>query len=657
MTLGKRPRQVVTEVAKWWDTTKKIYGWLVGVQDNPDVSDDVKEGIGHAMNVNTTIGLIPFMDLTKGGILTFDDNKPTVDKDKLDAYINSDYAKSKYTSQDLENMKLWLTHYNEKSLEKAFQQMHIDADVVENNPNDLPSKYFMKYSEELAEKGESTDTKIEDYNGNDKANVKPLIQRMYKSLDPQNQQKLKPKLFELEQWLNFLVLNNPHASIGIEFDKSTGRLWLESYGKVSYIDIQGDKCEIYSPYSTSPMPFKVDWLVNALKICQLNNLLTMTYAYRSAYNDPDNGPRHVSAVKWDLEYATKSVREAIKDFDIRALKDRTWLNDDMFGNGFENSFPELEKNKELYCKRMNGLKSENGSIRSDKIRTDERPKIDAKIKEIKEKYHIVWEIEDVFDDSRSWLVKNKFTHAVLNVQNQTPSEVMECLTMIENTLSLYPQGILKKYPIQNIYFGRKLSQAGERWSTGVLYNEYGSVQREMITIDTDNIEEMKKWWFTPQEALFHELIHHFDLTMSNNNEKQKWEELNSQANFYWAHDYVPVTGALNGYSRKSVDEDIATIWQALFNKGRVNNLLYSDVSWDLFERMKTDQDLLSKVEVFTWCEVDPNNPDKPFTKKLTDDQRKAYGFEWPAFFSKRCSDAGTTIDHNYWNNLKQKPIT
>lgn len=58
------------------------------------------------MNVNTTIGLIPFMDLTKGGILTFDDNKPTVDKDKLDAYINSDYAKSKYTSQDLENMKL-----------------------------------------------------------------------------------------------------------------------------------------------------------------------------------------------------------------------------------------------------------------------------------------------------------------------------------------------------------------------------------------------------------------------------------------------------------------------------------------------------------------------------------------------------------------------
>lgn len=130
------------------------------------------------MNINTAIGLIPFSDLTQSGILSFTNNKPQVDKEKLESYIKSDYAKTKYTAADLNNMTTGLKHYDNASLETAFNQMGITSQEVQDNPNGLVSQYFRKYTENFSKQAQEHQTAAEKelhYDGQDVAKVKPQL--------------------------------------------------------------------------------------------------------------------------------------------------------------------------------------------------------------------------------------------------------------------------------------------------------------------------------------------------------------------------------------------------------------------------------------------------------------------------------------------------
>lgn len=623
-TLWKRPREVVKEVAKWWDSSRKIHDWFAGFMSNPTVSADNKEAIWHSMNINTAIGLIPFSDLKNSGILSFPHGKPEISKAKLKEYINSDHAKENYTDEDLENMKTWLKNYDEKSIEKAFEQMGITEEEINNNPDKLLSSYFIAYSEKFSKKAEEVEKEESEYNGKDAAKIKPQLAAIESQLN--SSQKESFHNLDLEKALNILYQQHPKAR-PISLWYEDGKLSLNTYGHKSTIDALNSAISVYSPYSSTP--WESDTIQEAVNIANLINFTTTTYSGSSDFDGPFN--LSYDGTEQDIEFSKTGGRTAgFSGLDITILGD-TWLNN------FDTNFPSINNNKQAFVARMNDFK----------IWNKNNPEF-QEVRTLEEKLKNDYGINATVDVEKGL---RKFSGLIKSLWIQrsewlSSKEYKEALVELDQALSKFPQKLLQKTKLDSLVLWKN---ADFNWKAEGIAN-WATRKLPWRSVDIEIDAKTDTW---VNHLVAHEYVHNLIYKNQNTSPIDKRQKLSEWASVK----DLNKSGSITPYGMSSPEEDVCEIAGVLFNWWSVSSEYqarlseHSNWSGNLFERIKTDPVLLKKVEVFTGCKINANSS-TPFVRKLTLAERQGYWFDKPAFFSERSRDAGQDIDENYRNNLK-----
>lgn len=615
---------VADQIVRGGDTSK----WIADRASGEKVAF-LKEDTELMVDSSLTYGM--FRDIPWKDRWAFTDNG-IVDANKFHAYV---LAKEGEQSPRLQYRSLVGANPADWAKVQNFmnKDMRITKAYIENAQAKTPNGNINQPYQELKEK---TDAVAEIYDGQDQAKVRPMLDAIDTTLANTDQGfAFKSQKAELEKQLNILHFKHPRARpIQIGYDSADHTLCLTTYGQETKLDILSGKYIVSSPYSTTPR--SADSLAEATRIAHFINFTVTTYEWVSEFDKPLN--LSLDGTERDIEFSkTGGWTSGIAWIDVTILED-TWFND------FDNHFSSINKDKAGFVERLNSFEVNNESL------WNKNSAAFAQIRVLEEKLKNDYGIQHTSDIEQSNRKLSGFLKALgWKYEWLNTKEYKEALMAIDKTLAKFPKALLLQTKLDALRLAKSGDLNGPRDDR---HAEWISWPFLGGAIDM-NIHDTR----LVGNVLTHEYIHH--LAHQHNTSLHEWATLSWTEKYNKQNrqtDTLP-EGFITPYASYSPTEDIAEIGEILIN-GWLLSLKSKDgkeiVSSDLFARLQTDPILLKKVEIFTGCKVDTTNSRTPFLRPLRSDERQAYWFEWPAFFAKRCSDAGVSIDQHYWNNLKKE---